>query len=75
MLLVIGIYMLCGFILGIVSSNIYRNSKKNTDGTLQVDVRNPEKDIYRLQLNSDLQDLSKKKKIILIVDPKAKLSN
>ena len=63
-----------GVILGI-SSATYVKSGANTDGTLQVDISNPEKDIYRLQLNSDLSDLADKSKISLKVDPNAKLSD
>ena len=63
-----------GVILGI-SSRTYIKSGADTDGTLQVDVSNPEKDIYRLQLNSELADLADKAKISLKVDPKAKLSD
>lgn len=63
-----------GVILGI-SSATYVKSGANTDGTLQVDISNPEKDIYRLQLNSDLSDLAYKSKISLKVDPNAKLSD
>jgi len=63
-----------GVILGI-SSATYVKSGANTDGTLQVDMSNPEKDIYRLQLNSDLSDLADKSKISLKVDPNAKLSD
>ncbi len=63
-----------GVILGISSAS-YIKSGVDTDGTLQVDVTNPEKDIYRLQLNSSLEDLAGKSKISLKVDPKAKLSD
>ena len=63
-----------GVILGI-SSATYIKSGADTDGTLQVDVTNPEKDIYRLQLNSDLADLAEKSKISLKVNPNAKLSD
>jgi hypothetical protein len=61
-------------ILGI-STNTYVKSGKDTDGILQVDVRNPYKDIYRLQLNSDVEDLADKQKITFIVDSKANLSD
>ena len=58
-----------------LSSRTYLKSGANTDGTLQIDVRDIEKDIYRLQLNSDIEDLADKKRITLIVDPNAKLSD
>lgn len=56
------------------SSNSYFKSGKDTDGVLQIEKREL-KDIYRLQLNSDLEDLGEKKRIILVVDPKAKISD
>lgn len=62
-----------GVLLGI-STNTYVKSGADTDGTLQIDTRNPEKDIYRMQLNSELQDLAEKPKVTFIVDAKAKLS-
>lgn len=63
-----------GVILGI-SSATYVKSGANTDGTLQVDTSSPEKDIYRLQLNSNLENLAEKAKVTLKVDPNANLSD
>lgn len=62
-----------GVILGI-SSSAYTKATGNTDGTLLVDTNDPTKDIYRLQLNSELDKLADKKKITLVVDKDAKLS-
>ncbi len=45
------------------------------DGTLQIDVRNPDKDIYRLKLDGAIEDLADKKRIVLVVDSKANLSD
>lgn len=42
-------------------------------GTLRIDHSNPEKDIYRLEVN-DLESISKMKQIILKVDNDAHLS-
>ena len=47
--------------------------KIRTAGTLKVDHSNPEKDVYRLEID-DLEDLSKKHKIVLKVDNRANLS-
>lgn len=44
-----------------------------TDGVLKIDCSNPQKDVYRIVL-SDLSRLSKKKRIVLKVDPRADLS-
>jgi hypothetical protein len=69
----LAIILLLEGILGI-SSITYRKSGKDTDGTLQIDNTDPHKDIYRLQLNVALDDLSAKKKVILVVDPNARFS-
>jgi len=63
-----------GVLLGI-STNTYIKSGANIDGTLQIDTSNLEKDIYRLQLNSNLEDLADKTKITLKVKPNIKLSS
>lgn len=62
-----------GVLLGI-SSNTYVKSGADTDGTLQIDRSDPEKDIYRLQLDSELETLSEKQKIALKVDASSKLN-
>lgn len=68
------IYIMFSEIILLISSMSYHKAKKDTDGTLQIEIRDL-KDIYRLQLNTPLEDLAKKKSIILLVDPKAKLSD
>ena len=40
---------------------------KSTDGDFIVDKSDPEKDIYRLELNKDFDIIAKKKKIVLKV--------
>lgn len=47
--------------------------KIRTAGTLKIDHSNPEKDVYRLEID-DLEGLSKKHKIVLKVDNCANLS-
>lgn len=44
-----------------------------TDGTLNIDVSDPEKDLYRLDIN-DLDSLSKKKRIIIKINVNSDLS-
>lgn len=44
-----------------------------TDGTLKIDTSNPDKDVYRIEIDR-LDRLTKKRRIILKVDPKADLS-
>jgi Putative phage holin Dp-1 len=63
-----------GVLLGISTSSYNKAVANGSDGTLQVDLRDPNKDIYRLQLNEQLETLADKKTITLVVDPNAKLS-
>ncbi len=62
--------LLIGSLLCNVLSVVYI---KRTYGTLKIDHSNPEKDIYRFEINN-FDDLSKKKRIILKVDNNADLS-
>lgn len=63
---------LLGVILGISSAEY---AEKGMDGTLEIDTSNPEKDIYRLDINSDFEDLKNKDVVQLIVNPNAKLDS
>lgn len=56
-----------GVILGISTSNY------SGDGTLLIDTHDPEKDIYRLDFGDNLDELSSKKKVTLLVDANADL--
>lgn len=55
-----------GVTLG-VSARQYSNSEERIDGALVVDTSDPEKDIYRLDLTTELEDLPGKDEIILKV--------
>lgn len=60
-----------GIILGaLVTILIYL---ARTSGTLKIDQTNPEKDVYRLEIN-DLDSLIKKQRVVLKVDKNADLS-
>ena len=61
-----------GVLMGAIVTNIihYRTTSM---GTLSIDQSNPEKYIYRIELDK-LDIVSKKKHIYLKVDPKADLS-
>ena len=64
------------FVLGLVVGSIVVNiiwNLNQSSGVLKIDQSNPEKDIYRIELDS-LDNLSKKKRISLKVDAKANLS-
>lgn len=56
-----------GMILGISTKNY------TGDGTLRIDTSNESTDYYRLDVNGELSSLAEKKKVILTVDPNAKL--
>lgn len=58
-----------GAAFGIIVTHLNR-----TSGTLRIDHSNPEKDIYRMEFNDDLDKLNKKKRVILKVDNNANLS-
>lgn len=61
----------CSFVSSIVTMIVmYLTSAR---GTLRIDRSNPEKDVYRIEID-DLDALSRKKKVILDVDNSAILS-
>ena len=61
----------CSFVSSIVTLIItYRTSGR---GALRIDHSNPERDLYRIEINN-LEDLSRKKRVILDVDNSAILS-
>ena len=65
------ILFVCSFVSSIVTMIVmYLTSSR---GTLRIDHSNPEKDVYRIEIN-DLEDLSRKKRVILDVDNSAILS-
>ena len=65
------ILFVCSFISSIVTMIVmYLTSAR---GTLRIDHSNPEKDVYRIEINN-LEDLSRKKRVILDVDNSAILS-
>ena len=63
---------LVGVIVGVlITWIIYR--LKTIHGILKIDTSNIEQDIYRICID-DLDNLSKKKRVVLKVDPNATLS-
>lgn len=66
------IVLICGLIIGMFLAFIF-NRTQTSCGTLRIDHSNPEKDVYRFDVD-DLDKLSKKKRIILKVDNNADLS-
>ena len=71
------VYIVCSSLAAGVYS-IFLSSfgipEASIDGTFNIDTHNPEKDIYRLDLDGDLDNLQKKKIIVLSINPKADLS-
>lgn len=61
-----------GLFIGSLITNIVYLAKR-ASGTLRIDHANPEKDIYRIEID-DLDKLSKKTQVILKVDNHADLS-
>lgn len=66
------ILFLLGFIAGTIIACVAA-AFKQAYGTLKIDRSDPEKDIYRICLDK-LDDLPKKKRVMLKVDPYADLS-
>ena len=61
-----------GAIIGSIVANIYHYMHTSA-GTLRIDHSNPDKDVYRIELD-DIDNLSKKKRIVLQIDNNAELS-
>ena len=59
-----------GILVGVIVGFLYPHK---TSGVLKIDHSNPEKDLYRFEID-DLDSLIKKKKVILRVDNNADLS-
>lgn len=62
-----------GLFVGLIVAGLFLWNPWTTTGTLRIDHSNPEKDLYRLEID-ELEDLSKRKRIILKVDNHADLS-
>lgn len=60
-----------GIVLSFIVHKFYR--KRSTDGVLKIDTSNPEKDIYRLDID-DLDILPRKKYLVLTIDTNVDLS-
>lgn len=67
------LFAIVGVLVGSIISNIIFSIRYRKDGTLRIDHSNPEKDVYRIEID-DLEGLSKKKHVILKVDNNANLS-
>ena len=66
------LWSVVGILIGSIISILICHAHSSS-GTLRIDHTNPEKDVYRIEID-DLDKLSKKKRIILKVDNRADLS-
>lgn len=66
------IWFLIGWVIGASTIVVYMYLTYAT-GTLRIDHFNPEKDTYRFEID-DLESINKKKKILLVIDHNANLS-
>ena len=67
------LFAVVGVFVGSIISSIIFSIRYRKAGTLRIDHSNPEKDVYRIEID-DLDGLSKKKHVILKVDNNANLS-
>ena len=68
------IWILVAAFLGSIFTSLIYNI--GNDGTLKIDRSNPEKDIYRFDINeSKFEKLHKKRYVTLKVDPNADLTH
>lgn len=67
------LFAFVGVLVGSIISSIIFSIRYRKAGTLRIDHSNPEKDVYRIEID-DLDGLSKKKHVILKVDNNANLS-
>ena len=67
------VYFLMGVIFGIVIANVLLYIRYKVIGTLKIDRTNPEKDVYRFEVDN-FDALNDKKMVFLKVDNNANLS-
>lgn len=67
------VYFLMGVIFGIVIANALLHIRYKVIGSLKIDHTNPEKDVYRFEVDN-LNALNDKKMVFLKVDNDANLS-
>lgn len=64
---------IAGVLVGIIASYIFQ-VVQTAYGTLRIDHTDPEKDLYRIDIDGNFDNISKEKRIILKVDNNANLS-
>lgn len=63
-----------GFVVGLLMMNVINRLLERPAGVLKIDRSNPEKDVYRFEID-DLDSLHKKKRIVLKIDNDAAISH
>ena len=66
-------WLIVGFVVGLLMDVIVRLLERPA-GVLKIDCSNPEKDVYRFEID-DLDSLHKKKRIVLKIDNVAAISH
>ena len=61
------------FVVGVLISVLFIDLRSGY-GTLQIDHSDPEKDLYRIVITTDLDKLPKKKLVVLKIEDNADLS-
>ena len=64
---------IAGVLVGIIASYIFQ-VVQTAYGTLRIDHTDPEKDLYRIDIDGNFDNISKEKRIILKIDNNADLS-
>lgn len=66
-------WLIVGFVVGLLMNGIVRLLERPA-GVLKIDRSNPEKDVYRFEID-DLDSLHKKKRIVLKIDNDVAISH
>lgn len=64
---------IAGVLVGIIASYVFQ-VVQTAYGTLRIDHTDPEKDLYRIDIDGNFDNISKEKRIVLKVDNNADLS-
>ena len=59
--------ILVGIVVGFISAFIFHRVFGASQGVLLIDLSDPEKDVFRLELGDDLEQLATRKRVVLKV--------
>lgn len=60
-------------LISFIKSLLVGTPETNTEGTLMIDTNDPDKDLYLMQFDKELEELKNRKTVTFKVDPGAKL--